>query len=99
MRIAYGVMGYGRGHAMRTGTVLPALMAEHEITVFAGSDAYEVLAPQFPTVRIPTIGYAYNGRTGGSNLIPAIVFVAVPLFILFAILASVVWFIHRQGYF
>jgi len=60
MRIAYGVMGYGRGHAMRTMAVLPSLQAEHEITVFAGGDAYEVLAPRFPTVRIPTIGYQYN---------------------------------------
>lgn len=60
MRIAYGVMGYGRGHAMRTMSVLPALMAEHEVTVFAGADAYDVLAPRFPTVKIPTIGYQYN---------------------------------------
>jgi uncharacterized protein (TIGR00661 family) len=77
MRIAYGVMGYGRGHAMRTMSVLPALMKEHEITVFAGGDAYEVLAPLFPTVRIPTIGYRYNERGGhslpktlGENLAP-----------------------------
>ncbi|MBL6752521.1 MAG: hypothetical protein ISP90_18555 [Nevskia sp.] len=66
MRIAYGVMGYGRGHAMRSGAVLPALLAEHEVTVFAGGDAYEVLAPRFPTVRIPTIGYVYNARGGHS---------------------------------
>ena len=77
MRIAYGVMGYGRGHAMRTMSVLPSLMKEHEITVFAGGDAYEVLAPLFPTVRIPTIGYRYNERGGhslpktlGENLAP-----------------------------
>jgi uncharacterized protein (TIGR00661 family) len=68
MRIAYGVMGYGRGHAMRTSAVLPALMAEHEVTVFAGGDAYEVLAPRFPTVRIPTIGYVYN--QAGSHSLP-----------------------------
>ena len=66
MRIAYGVMGYGRGHAMRTGGVLPSLIREHEVTVFAGGDAYEVLAPNFPTVRIPTIGYVYNSRGGHS---------------------------------
>jgi uncharacterized protein (TIGR00661 family) len=66
MRIAYGVMGYGRGHATRTASVLPALMQEHEITVYAGGDAYEVLAPQFPTVRIPVIGYRYNARGGHS---------------------------------
>jgi len=51
---------------MRSGAVLPALMAEHEVTVYAGGDAYDVLAPQFPTVRIPTIGYAYNTRGGHS---------------------------------
>lgn len=66
MRIAYGVMGYGRGHAMRTSAVLPALMREHEVTVFAGADAYEVLAPLFPTVPIPTLGYQYNNRGGHS---------------------------------
>jgi uncharacterized protein (TIGR00661 family) len=62
MKIAYGVMGYGRGHAMRTLSVLPALMRSHDITVFAGGDAHDVLAPLFPTVRIPTIGYRYNRR-------------------------------------
>lgn len=66
MKIAYGVMGYGRGHAMRTMSVLPDLMKEHEVTVFAGGDAFEVLAPLFPTVRIPTIGYRYNDRGGHS---------------------------------
>jgi uncharacterized protein (TIGR00661 family) len=71
MRIAYGVMGYGRGHAMRTSAVLPELLAEHEVTLFAGGDAYEVLAPldtHVPTVRIPTIGYAYNERGGHSTV-------------------------------
>ncbi len=68
MRIAYGVMGYGRGHAMRTMSVLPALMKDHEITVYAGGDAYEVLAPLFPTVKIPTIGYSYGH--GGKVSIP-----------------------------
>ena len=66
MRIAYGVMGYGRGHAMRTSAVLPALMQEHDITVFAGGDAHDVLAPRFPTVRVPVIGYQYNDRGGHS---------------------------------
>ncbi|MDE2148641.1 MAG: hypothetical protein KGJ55_02160 [Gammaproteobacteria bacterium] len=61
MRIAYGVMGYGRGHATRSAAVLPALSAEHEVTVFAGGDAHDWLAPRFATVRIPTLGYAYAG--------------------------------------
>ena len=68
MRIAYGVMGYGRGHAMRSSAVLPELMKHHEVTVFAGGDAYDELASHFPTVRIPIIGYQYNAR--GSHSFP-----------------------------
>ena len=68
MRIAYGVMGYGRGHAMRSSAVLPELMKHYEVTVFAGGDAYDELAPRFPTVRIPIIGYQYNAR--GSHSLP-----------------------------
>jgi len=68
MRIAYGVMGYGRGHAMRSLSVLPQLMQEHEVTVFTAGDAYDVLAPLFPTVRIPMIGYRYNER--GQHSLP-----------------------------
>ena len=78
MRIAYGVMGYGRGHAMRTMSVLPALMRHHDITVFAGGDAHDVLAPLFPTVRIPTIGYRYNGR-GSHSLAKTIAENAAPM--------------------
>jgi DNA-directed RNA polymerase subunit M/transcription elongation factor TFIIS len=33
----------------------------------------------FTHVRCPECGYGYNGKTGGSNLIPAIIFVTVPL--------------------
>ena len=60
MRIAYGVMGYGRGHAMRARAVLPWLAQRHEVTVFAGGDAHEALAVDYPTVRIPVIGYRYG---------------------------------------
>ena len=62
MKIAYGVMGYGRGHSTRARAVLPALMQEHDITVFAGGDAHDMLARDFPTVRIPTLGYVYNSE-------------------------------------
>src|SRR3546814_11700321 len=48
--------------------VLPALSRYHEITVFASGDAYEVLAPHFNTVRIPTIGYHYG--SGGTHSLP-----------------------------
>lgn len=65
MRIAYGVFGYGRGHATRTASVLPDLMRRHDVRLFAGGDAYDQLAPQYPVVRIPTLGYAYgpDGKT------------------------------------
>lgn len=60
MNIIYGVMGYGRGHAMRTAAVLPSLMEEHNVLVLAGPDAYEVLHKRFPSVLIPCIGYVYD---------------------------------------
>lgn len=60
MKIAYGVMGYGRGHATRTAAVLPQLMQQHEVRVFAGNDAFDALHQQFPTTRIPCIGYQYD---------------------------------------
>jgi len=64
MHIAWGVMGYGRGHATRTLSLLPLIQQHHEVTVFAGGDAYDLLHRQVPTVRIPTLGYRYgpNGR-------------------------------------
>ncbi|MES2682819.1 MAG: glycosyltransferase family protein [Pseudomonadota bacterium] len=71
MKIAYGVMGYGRGHAMRTMSVLPALMRDHEVTVFTAGDAHEVLAPKFPTVRIPMVGYRYNS-SGRHSLVKTV---------------------------
>jgi predicted RNA-binding Zn-ribbon protein involved in translation (DUF1610 family) len=47
-------------------------------------------------VRCPGCGYAYNGKTGGSNLIPAVIFVAVPLLGILGILGSLGWFLYHQ---
>jgi uncharacterized protein (TIGR00661 family) len=77
MKIAYGVMGYGRGHATRTAAVLPQLMAEHEVRVFAGNDAYDALATQFPTTRIPCIGYQYD--SSGQLSTPLTIFRNYPI--------------------
>lgn len=68
MRIAYGVMGYGRGHAMRTAAVLPELLRDHDVRVYAGIDAYRALSDRFDCERIPVIGYQYgaDGRLSGS---------------------------------
>ncbi|MDX1498196.1 MAG: glycosyltransferase family protein [Salinisphaeraceae bacterium] len=70
MRILYGVMGYGRGHATRVAAVLPELLKDHEIHVVGGIDAYEYLSKQFDNgEQIPTIGYAYgeDGRISVRN--------------------------------
>jgi DNA-directed RNA polymerase subunit M/transcription elongation factor TFIIS len=42
----------------------------------------------FNHVRCPDCGYKYNGRTGRSNLIPAIIFVLVPAILITAILGA-----------
>ena len=57
VRIAYGVHGYGRGHAMRAAAVLPDLSRRHEVLVLAGGDAWAALADDWPVVRIPTLRY------------------------------------------
>lgn len=60
MKIAYGVFGYGRGHATRALSVLPALCAEHAVAVFAGGDAYAALSAEFAVRKIPAFGYHYS---------------------------------------
>ena len=60
MRIAYTVMGYGRGHAMRSAAVLPALERNHSVRVFAGADAHDMLRRQHDSHEIPVIGYQYG---------------------------------------
>jgi hypothetical protein len=47
----------------------------------------------FSHVRCPDCGYCYNGKTGGSNLIPAILFVTVPLLGIFALLGAVAYIV------
>jgi uncharacterized protein (TIGR00661 family) len=63
MRIAYGVHGYGRGHATRALAVLEALAARHEVKLFAGGDAHDMLGSRFSVTRVPCLGLAYkHGR-------------------------------------
>jgi uncharacterized protein (TIGR00661 family) len=61
VRIAYGVHGYGRGHATRVLALLPALAERHELLVLAGGDAVDVLSPCFPVERIPCLAFDYRG--------------------------------------
>ena len=50
----------------------------------------------FTHVRCPECDYAYNGRTGRSNLIPAIIFVTVPLVGILGIMASLVFLVGKR---
>jgi hypothetical protein len=44
-------------------------------------------------VRCPDCGYAYNGRTGRSNLVPAVIFVTIPLLLILAIVGGLFFLI------
>jgi predicted Zn finger-like uncharacterized protein len=48
----------------------------------------------FTHVRCPGCGYKYNGRSGRSNLIPAIIFVTVPAVLIVAILGFLGWVVY-----
>lgn len=64
MKIAYSVMGEGRGHVSRLVSIAPLLDAE--LMIFAGGDAYKFLRSynlmedQYKLVGIPTIKYTYG---------------------------------------
>ncbi len=72
MRIAYGINGYGRGHAVRSLAILSRLVQRHDVLVFTGGDAAALLA-RHPVAPIPLFGYRYRGarlspaRTIGEN--------------------------------
>jgi len=51
----------------------------------------------FTHVRCPECDYAHTGRTGGSNLIPAIVFVAVPLIGILALFGVIIYIFVARG--
>lgn len=59
MRIAYGVFGYGRGHATRALAVLPSLEQRHQLLVFASAMAYEMLSRERRVERVPALEYQY----------------------------------------
>jgi hypothetical protein len=45
-------------------------------------------------VRCQECGYCYNGKTGGSNVVAATIFVTVPLVGILAILGATAWMIY-----
>ena len=81
MRILYGVVGEGMGHATRSRVVLEELVKEHEVQVVASGRAHAYLAERFPEVhriwgftihyegnairRIPTVLRNLRGAVGG----------------------------------
>ncbi|HVP62148.1 MAG TPA: MJ1255/VC2487 family glycosyltransferase [Myxococcaceae bacterium] len=81
MRILYGVVGEGMGHATRSRVVLEELVKEHEVQVVASGRAHAYLAERFPNVhriwglsihyegnairRIPTVLRNLRGAVGG----------------------------------
>ncbi|MGJ8667924.1 MAG: glycosyltransferase family protein [Oceanococcus sp.] len=59
-RIAYGIMGYGRGHAMRSSALIRRLQDAYHVKVYAGPDAYAVMKDEFDCELIPCIHYRYG---------------------------------------
>lgn len=63
MRILYGVVGEGMGHATRSRVVLEELVKEHEVEVVASGRAHAYLAERFPDVhRIWGFTLHYEGN-------------------------------------
>lgn len=64
-KIFYSLAGEGRGHATRVRAVIQDLEQEHEITVFAPGDAYQLLQPAHRNTAVtlhhlPGLGFAYG---------------------------------------
>jgi uncharacterized protein (TIGR00661 family) len=64
-RIFYSMSGEGRGHATRVRAIADLLRGQHEITLFAPGDAYELLAPAYAgtnveVVSIPGLRFFYT---------------------------------------
>lgn len=68
MRIAYAVHGYGRGHATRSGAVIPALCRNHTVKIYTGGDATSTLSDirlahnllDMPIEEIPVLTFVYE---------------------------------------
>jgi uncharacterized protein (TIGR00661 family) len=64
-RIFYSMAGEGRGHAARARAMVECLRPDHELTLFAPGDAYELLAPVYGgtevrVFRIPGLRFHYT---------------------------------------
>ena len=63
--IFYGLSGEGRGHATRARTIVEALRANHDVTLFAPGQAHELLYPLYRGTdvrvrRIPGLRFHYT---------------------------------------
>ena len=65
-RVAYGVHGYGRGHAVRAQAVLPLLSDRYEVLVLAGDEAADLLSGEFRVHRLPTLRYVHDAANNRS---------------------------------
>ncbi len=63
MRLAYGAMGHGRGHAMRSSAMIDRLGSKHTVPVYAGPDACRVMKGRYDCELIPSIHY-HDGASG-----------------------------------
>ena len=66
-RIFYSMAGEGRGHAARVSAMVDALRNEHEFTLFAPGDAYDLLAPAYRetnvrVLKIPGLRFHYTPK-------------------------------------
>ena len=68
--------------------------AERVVWTFWGSFYGPAL---FSHVRCPQCGYGYNGKTGRSNLVPAIVMVAVPAIGIIAVVGALALWVWSQS--
>lgn len=68
--------------------------AERVVFTFWGSFYGPAL---FTHVQCPKCHYKYNGKTGRSNLIPAIIFVLIPLLLILAVIGGVVFLAISLG--
>jgi predicted amidophosphoribosyltransferase len=71
-----------------------ARRAERVVFTFWGSFYGPAL---FTHVQCPKCYYKYNGKTGKSNLIPAIIFVLVPLLLILAVIGGVIFLAISLG--
>jgi uncharacterized protein (TIGR00661 family) len=64
VKLAYGVLGYGQGHATRALSVLPLLERHHEVMLLSSGDALHALSPRYRVYELPNIRYEYNPAGG-----------------------------------